>query len=378
MPQRKPQRTGNQDPTKPLGEQTDLERERRKEQAGGPGNDAQPSGDGRGEGRVSQEGRRRAALQGRQPSPEPDVFMEVPRVQVDQIYLDDEGLDTHLSLQTRLADLVQLEAGVHVHCRKVELDATVVEAEALHKVRLENLYDILDRALAMIDHNPQILETLLKRTDAAVGDISQTAQQALGPGGAGAKAVDDTAEGLSGATKDGGAAPGQAAGEATEAAQGAGRDAGQQGDADRRRSREGEDKTKRGIRHSRSLDGEGGRGGDDQVRRAAWEATDQIGLVPDEAVQHVGRPSGEAVQQLRQATGGAVQRVSQPAVEGSAKATWTPRNAGGTQDTGQRRRPTPRRSREGKTKRGSSAAHSCGPRTATASSFGRYHCLPEL
>jgi hypothetical protein len=123
-----PQRTGNEDLVKSLGEETDLER--RKEEGRGFGDGAQRDGDGWGGGRASREGGRSLG---------PDVFLEVPKVQVDKVFLDDEGLDVHLLLQTRLADLVRVEAGVHVYFRKVKLDAKVVEAEALHKVRLENL-----------------------------------------------------------------------------------------------------------------------------------------------------------------------------------------------------------------------------------------------
>ena len=96
-------------------------------------------------------------------------------------------------------------AGVHVHCGKVELDIKGVDAEAMLKVRLENLYDILDRALTTIDRNPQILEALLKTVDTAVDDIGQTAQTALGPGGAGTKALDQVGQTAQQALGPGGA-----------------------------------------------------------------------------------------------------------------------------------------------------------------------------
>ena len=110
----------------------ETDQERRGEEGGAsPPDEAQRDGDGR----LSQDRGRRAALRGRQPSPEPDVFMDVPKVQVEEIYMDVEGLDAHLSLRTKLANLVQLVAGVHVHVGKVELDIKGVEAEALLKVR---------------------------------------------------------------------------------------------------------------------------------------------------------------------------------------------------------------------------------------------------
>jgi hypothetical protein len=132
----------------------------------------------------TQDARSGHGTQGRAPSDKPDVFLHVPDVHVGEIYLDVEDLDAHLSLQARLANLVQIVAGVHVHIGKVELDIKDVGAEALLKVRLENLYSILDRALTTIDRNPEILQDLLKTVDTAVGDVGGTARQAVQPGGA--------------------------------------------------------------------------------------------------------------------------------------------------------------------------------------------------
>ena len=192
--------------------------------------------------------------QGRDPSDKPDVFLHVPDVHVGEIYLDVEDLDAHLSLQARLANLVQLVAGVHVHIGKVELDIKDVDAEALLKVRLENLYAILDRALSTIDRNPEILLGLLNTVDTAVGDVGETARQAvkpggavselagdvgeagkeaLGPGGVATEAVDkvgDTAQeavGPEGAVSESASAVGRAADDVGEAVSGAAGEAGQ-------------------------------------------------------------------------------------------------------------------------------------------------------
>jgi hypothetical protein len=116
-------------------------------------------------------------------------------------------LDAHLSLRTKLGNLLQLVAGVHVHLGKVELDIKGVDAEAVLKVRLENLYDILDRAVTTIDNNPQILEALLKTVDTATDDISQTAQTALGPQGAVSRTADQIGQTAQTALGSGGAAP---------------------------------------------------------------------------------------------------------------------------------------------------------------------------
>jgi len=121
-------------------------------------------------------------LEGREPSHEPDVFVDIRKVKVDEVYVDVEHLEAHLALRAKLANLLQVVAGVHVHLGKVEVDISGVEAEALLKVRLENLYDILDRALTTLDRNPEILESLVKSVDDTVGTIGELGHQALGPG----------------------------------------------------------------------------------------------------------------------------------------------------------------------------------------------------
>lgn len=143
--------------------------------------------------------------QGRAPSDKPDVFLHVPDVHVGEIYLNVEDLDAHLSLQARLANLVQLVAGVHVHIGKVELDIKDVGAEAVLKVRLENLYSILDRALTTIDRNPEILQGLVNTVDSAVGGVGETAKQAVQPGGAVSELAGDVGEASKQALGPGGA-----------------------------------------------------------------------------------------------------------------------------------------------------------------------------
>jgi hypothetical protein len=105
----------------------------------------------------------------RQQSGEPDVYLSVPDLHVDEISLDVENLEAHLALQARLANLLQLGAGAHVSVEKVQLEIKGVAARAQLKVRLENVYAILDRALTTIDRNPQILEGVINTVDNALG-----------------------------------------------------------------------------------------------------------------------------------------------------------------------------------------------------------------
>ena len=121
-------------------------------------------------------------------SGEPDVYLSVPELKVDEIKLDVENLQAHLALQARLANLLELGAGAHVTVEKVQLEIKGVAARALLKVRLENVYAILDRALSTIDRNPQIIE-----------DVIHTVDDAIGPGGV----VGETIEGVGRAVEAG-------------------------------------------------------------------------------------------------------------------------------------------------------------------------------
>ena len=84
-------------------------------------------------------------------SADPDVLLDIPKVSVDSIRLAVDGLDADLSLRARVANLLQVDAGVRVHLNGGELDINGVHAEAQLRVRLEQLTRILGRALDTLD-----------------------------------------------------------------------------------------------------------------------------------------------------------------------------------------------------------------------------------
>ena len=83
-----------------------------------------------------------------------------------------------------------------------------VEAQALLKVRLDNVTAILDRVLTTIDRNPQIIEKLVEGVSSAVEDIGSGAGSAVEDIGAGAG--DLVGEGLNSAVEDIGSGAGRA------------------------------------------------------------------------------------------------------------------------------------------------------------------------
>jgi hypothetical protein len=125
----------------------------------------------------------------RQQSGEPDVYLSVPDLHVDEIKLDVENLEAHLALQARLANLLELRAGAHVGVEKVQLEIKGVAARALLKVpSRECVRDSRSRAHEHRSQS-QILEGFIDTLD-----------NALGPGGV----VGETIEGVSRTVTSGG------------------------------------------------------------------------------------------------------------------------------------------------------------------------------
>ncbi|MEW2426934.1 hypothetical protein AB0877_02875 [Micromonospora sp. NPDC047644] len=108
---------------------------------------------------------------------DPDVLLDVPKVTVDSIRLAVDGLEADLSLRARVANLLQVDAGVRVHLNGGELNIDGVNAEAQLRVRLEQLTTILGRALDTLDHNPHIIEMLARTAGTAVDDVNRGGQQ---------------------------------------------------------------------------------------------------------------------------------------------------------------------------------------------------------
>ncbi len=115
---------------------------------------------------------------------EPDVLLDVPVLKVEEIDLTVEGLRAHVAVLAELADLVKLSVGADIGLDKVELTIKGVEAQALLKVRLEQVRAILDKALTTIGENPEILQSLVRTVDRTLGEVGGAAREAVGEGGA--------------------------------------------------------------------------------------------------------------------------------------------------------------------------------------------------
>ncbi|MFI0131110.1 hypothetical protein ACH4NF_18145, partial [Streptomyces sp. NPDC017248] len=143
---------------------------------------------------------------------DPDVFLDVPVLKVDEIELDVEDLRAHVSLQAEVLDLVRLNVGADVSLGRVHLGISGVDAQAQLRVRLDNVAAIINRVLTTLDRNPEILHELARGVGSAVQDVGGGARRAIGELGTGAgSAVQDVGLGARAAVRDVGRGVGSAA-----------------------------------------------------------------------------------------------------------------------------------------------------------------------
>lgn len=108
----------------------------------------------------------------------PDVLLDVPVLNIEELNLEVEDLRAHVSARADVADLVKVHVGVDVYLGNVKLEIKGVEAQALLKVKLDRILDTLDRALDAINRNPQILDKSLRSAGQALESAEDTVAQA--------------------------------------------------------------------------------------------------------------------------------------------------------------------------------------------------------
>jgi hypothetical protein len=148
----------------------------------------------------------------------PDVYLDVPRLEVEHIGLEVEDLRAKVSLQAEVLNLLKLNVGVDAQLGKVALEIDGVQAEATLKVRLDEVAGIIDRVLTTIDRNPQILETIARTAQDAVQEVGSGVGDAVGELGQQAgQAVGELGQQAGGAVGELGQQAGDAVGRAGDA-----------------------------------------------------------------------------------------------------------------------------------------------------------------
>ncbi len=86
----------------------------------------------------------------------PDVELHVPKAEVEKLALDVESLQARLDLDTTVANLVHISAGVVTTVQKLKLQLEGAEAETHLVVRLDRVTRVIEHALGTIDQHPDI------------------------------------------------------------------------------------------------------------------------------------------------------------------------------------------------------------------------------
>jgi hypothetical protein len=252
---------------------------------------------------------------------EPDVLLDVPVVKVDEITFEVEELRARILLQAEVLDLLKLNVGADVFIGHVGLEIKGVEAQALLKVRLDNVARILDRVLTTIDRNPQLLEGLVEGTGTAIAKIGEGAGSAVEDVGEGAgSAVEDVGRGAGTAVEEVGEGAGTAVEELGEGAGSAVEDVGE------------------GAGTAVEDVGAGAGSAVEEVGEGAGSAVEDVGAGAGSAVEDVGEGASEAVED----TGETAKRTAQGAGRTAGKAA---RQTNGTAQKAKERGAAKRRDR---------------------------------
>ena len=154
---------------------------------------------------------------------EPDVLLDVENLEVEKITLEVDSLRAHISVLAELANLVNLSVGADVQLGRVKLEIDGVRAQALLKVRLENVRAILEKALETLGEHPEILKNLAQALTEVLREALQDASSALDDVLKGLDVGDTVDEALKGKLEDiSSGLEGALEGQGSEAAHGAG------------------------------------------------------------------------------------------------------------------------------------------------------------
>ena len=102
---------------------------------------------------------------------DPDVVLDVPTLNIEELDLEVEDLRAHVSVRAEVANFVNINIGVDAYLDKVKLGIKGVEAQVLLKVKLERILGTIDRALSAIEQNPGLLDDRMREEGGGTAEI---------------------------------------------------------------------------------------------------------------------------------------------------------------------------------------------------------------
>ncbi|MFC7545270.1 hypothetical protein [Plantactinospora sp. GCM10030261] len=122
---------------------------------------------------------------GTPPAEPEDVLLDIPTLHVDSIELEVDDLRARVSLQAEVLNLLRLNVGVDAVLGRVRLDIRNVDAQALLKVRLDRVAEIIGKVLETVDNHPEIIDPLARAATAAVEQTGTSVSQVVDEAAAG-------------------------------------------------------------------------------------------------------------------------------------------------------------------------------------------------
>jgi hypothetical protein len=98
---------------------------------------------------------------------DPDVMLSVPDLFVGKLTLKVKELRADVDLQARVLDLFDLRVGARVTLGEVELDIENVAAQAMLKVKLDNVAEVVEHVMQAISENPELVTSAVNVSVAA-------------------------------------------------------------------------------------------------------------------------------------------------------------------------------------------------------------------
>ncbi len=91
---------------------------------------------------------------------DPDVMLSVPNLGIDHIGLIVRNVHAHVDLHAKVLDLLELQIGADVGIEEVNLQIDNVRVQAMLKVKLEKVREIVGDVVGLLDKHPEILSNL--------------------------------------------------------------------------------------------------------------------------------------------------------------------------------------------------------------------------
>jgi hypothetical protein len=98
---------------------------------------------------------------------DPDVMLSVPALSLGKITLQVKELRADVDLQARVLDLLDLRVGARVTLGEVDLDIEDVSAQAMLKVNLDTVAEVVGQVMQAITANPELVTSAINVSVAA-------------------------------------------------------------------------------------------------------------------------------------------------------------------------------------------------------------------